>query len=405
MGTYENIIISVSDGSTTADLRPFDLEVISGSLSERPTISGTPDTQVLEDQTYSFTPSFSDPDDESLSLSVTNLPAWASFDEATGTLAGTPANPHVGVYENIIISVTDGDSIVELAPFDIEVINVALTISGTPETVVPEDNPYSFSPTVSDAGDIVGFSIVNKPSWADFDSATGLLSGTPSNEDVGMDSGITISVSDGHEASSLASFSIQIDNVNDAPEFDDSNTPPDSIAANAAFSYTPTVTDVDTSSDGLTFSLANAPDWGGFSFDQATGELTATPDDTDIGDYNNIELTVDDGLAQDVLTFSVSVVESEQVLVSWNPPTTWEDGEALTINDLSGYTLEYYREGGDPDNPVVVGNDVLTYDLTSYETSYLPIGTWHFTLKAIATNGAESDPSAAADAVVDGNPG
>ena len=60
-------------------------------------------------------------------------------------------------------------------------------------------------PTASDPdGDELTFSIANKPDWASFDAATGLLNGTPPPAAVGTNSDITISVSDGQATASLA---------------------------------------------------------------------------------------------------------------------------------------------------------------------------------------------------------
>ena len=52
---------------------------------------------------------------------------------------------------------------------------------------------------------------------ASFDTSTGALTGTPDNDDVGTDSDIVITVSDGDATASLSSFSITVSNVNDAP--------------------------------------------------------------------------------------------------------------------------------------------------------------------------------------------
>ncbi|MDD1793448.1 Ig-like domain-containing protein [Enterovibrio sp. ZSDZ42] len=102
--------------------------------------------------------------------------------------------------------------------------NNAPTISGTPSVTADQNSAYSFIPTASDADDNpISFSIVNKPEWADFDAETGKLSGTPSQDDIGAYAGIIISVSDGADSTSLPSFDITVNDVNDQPEaIDDS---------------------------------------------------------------------------------------------------------------------------------------------------------------------------------------
>lgn len=92
------------------------------------------------------------------------------------------------------------------------------TISGSPPTTVTVGATYSFAPGVSDAdGDTLTFSISNKPSWAAFNTSTGALTGTPSTGDIGIASGIVISVSDGISVTALPSFSITVSDVSGAP--------------------------------------------------------------------------------------------------------------------------------------------------------------------------------------------
>ncbi|WP_262250442.1 putative Ig domain-containing protein, partial [Parapedobacter soli] len=220
VGTTTGIVITVSDGSLDASLPAFDLEVL--NVNDTPTISGTPATTVNQDAAYSFTPTAADIDaGDVLTFSIANKPDWAAFDAATGELSGTPSNDDVGITTGIIISVSDGAASASLPAFDLEVVNVndAPTISGTPATTANQDVAYRFVPTAADidAGDVLTFSIANKPDWATFNATTGELSGTPGNDDVGVTTGIIITVSDGAASASLPAFDLEVENVNDAP--------------------------------------------------------------------------------------------------------------------------------------------------------------------------------------------
>lgn len=87
-----------------------------------PTISGYPDIDVTENEAYSFTPTVSDDNGDTLTFSIENKPSWASFDSGTGTLSGTPSAGDAGIYTDIIISVTDnGQEFTKLNPFSITV--------------------------------------------------------------------------------------------------------------------------------------------------------------------------------------------------------------------------------------------------------------------------------------------
>jgi len=212
VGTYSNIKISVSDGTSTVSLSPFSITV-EPKPNSPPSIWGIPGTSVNSGETYSFRPSASDPEGQPLRFAVQGLPGWASFDTATGTLSGTPAWSHAGTSSGITISVSDGTTSASLAPFSITVTatNTPPSISGTPPDVVTAGQAYGFSPSASDPeGQKLTFSVVNRPAWATFDTATGRLQGTPAATQTGTYSGVQISVSDGQYSSALPAFDVTV---------------------------------------------------------------------------------------------------------------------------------------------------------------------------------------------------
>lgn len=84
-------------------------------------------------------------------------------------------------------------------------------ISGSASASVVANTGYAFQPTATDDdGDLLSFTIVNKPVWASFSNASGRLTGMPGDMDVGSYSNIVISVSDGMDTSSLGAFSITV---------------------------------------------------------------------------------------------------------------------------------------------------------------------------------------------------
>ena len=92
--------------------------------------------------------------------------------------------------------------------------NTKPTISGTPPATTLEGQSYDFRPKASDAdGDRLTFSIANKPAWANFDSATGRLYGTPGPGTSGSYGNIVISVSDGKVQSSLSAYTLTVQQV------------------------------------------------------------------------------------------------------------------------------------------------------------------------------------------------
>lgn len=217
VGTYSDIEIAVSDGSSSASLSPFSVTVEATTAPNMPPeISGTPPTSVTIGDTYSFTASGFDPDGDALTYSVQNLPSWAAFDSSLGRLSGTPQPGDVGSYPNISITVSDNSESASMPAFSIEVVagNTPPEISGTPRSAVNAGDSYAFTPTATDPdGDSLTFSVSGLPGWATFDSSTGRVSGTPVTADVGTYNNVTITVFDGSDSDVLGPFTITVNAI------------------------------------------------------------------------------------------------------------------------------------------------------------------------------------------------
>ncbi|WAL79152.1 putative Ig domain-containing protein [Shewanella sp. DAU305] len=303
VGVTNGIIISVSDGALSASLPAFNLSVV--NVNDAPTISSTAITAATQDAAYSYTFAASDTDvGDTLTLSAVTKPSWLSFNAATGLLSGTPSNADVGAHP-VTLRVTDTDGLTADQSFSITVTNVndAPTISSTAITAATQDAAYSytFAAADTDVGDTLTLSAVTKPSWLNFNAATGLLSGTPGNADVGSHV-VLLRVTDTDGLTADQSFSITVTNVNDAPTI--SSTAITAATQDAAYSYTFAAADTDVG-DVLTFSAVTKPSW--LSFNAATGLLSGTPGNADVGSHVVLlRVTDTDGLTADQ-SFSITV--------------------------------------------------------------------------------------------------
>jgi len=104
-----------------------DPALVEAERKNPPTIAGSPTTSVVAGQPYGFQPTASSANGGALTFSVTNKPAWAAFDTATGRLTGTPATADVGTFGNIAISVADSRGNTASLP----VFAIAVTAPGT----------------------------------------------------------------------------------------------------------------------------------------------------------------------------------------------------------------------------------------------------------------------------------
>lgn len=86
-----------------------------------PVIEGQPETSLENNKFYQFVPDASDADGDELDFSVVNLPSWAVFDSTTGGISGVPSNSDLGVYDDIVITVSDGITSAELSAINLTV--------------------------------------------------------------------------------------------------------------------------------------------------------------------------------------------------------------------------------------------------------------------------------------------
>ena len=353
VGDTADITISVTDGRDTSSVGPFKIKVrpkdVPPTPNSPPTISGVPANAVTINQAYLFQPSASDPNSgDNLRFAISGRPSWASFSSSTGRLSGTPTSANIGTYSNIVISVNDGQVSAALPAFSIQVRDVANqppTISGSPSGTAMTGTAYSFTPSASDPDrNPLTYSVANRPVWATFSTSSGRLSGTPATSNVGNYANIVISVSDGRASTSLPAFAINVQAPpNRAPTIN--GTPPTSVTAGTAYTFTPSAADAD--NDTLGFTIANMPSWA--TFNTGTGRLSGTPTSQNVGTFSGIVITVSDGEAAGVslapFSITVNAAANRAPTISGNPATSVNAGSAYNFQpsgaDADGDTLTY----------------------------------------------------------------
>ena len=227
-----------------------------------------------------------------------------------------------------------------------DVPNQPPTISGSPSGSATTGTAYSFTPSASDPDrNPLTYSIANKPVWASFSTSSGRLSGTPATSNVGNYANIVISVSDGRASTSLPAFAINVQAPpNRAPTI--SGTPPTSVTAGTAYSFTPSAADPD--NDTLGYTIANRPSWATFN----TGDrptVSGTPTSQNVGTFSGIVITVSDGKAAGVslapFAITVNAAANRAPTISGTPATSVNAGTAYNFQpsgaDADGDTLTY----------------------------------------------------------------
>jgi large repetitive protein len=358
-----------STGTPDPD-RDLAFQISSGTNNDPVIANPIPNQNATEDSAYSFqfaANTFSDTDGDTLTYSATMagggaLPAWLSFDAATRTFSGTPANGDVGT---ISIKVTADDTkggTPAMDTFDIVIANTndAPTVANAiPNQNATEDSAFNFTFaantfTDQDVGNTLTYSAQLAgggalPAWLSFDAATRTFSGTPTNTYVGTVS-IDVIASDGNGGTVTDTFDIVVANTNDAPTV--ANAIPDQNATeDSAFSFqfaANTFNDVDVGNT-LTYSAQLAgggalPLW--LVFDSATRTFSGTPTNSYVGTVSIDVIASDSNGGTVTDTFNITVANTNDAPTVVIGPTDYYADEQVAI-DLHGTGISVADVDGD----------------------------------------------------------
>ena len=280
--------------------------------------------------------------------------------------------------ETIIIdisSVTGGGAIENAVQQQIVTLtdddNVASVITSTAVTTVDEDALYSYTFTVTDtdAGDTLTLSAPTLPAWLNFTANTGVLSGTPTNDDVGPHV-VKLRVNDG-TVDVDQDFTISVSNINDAPTI--TGTPMTSAVEGVAYSFTVIGGDIDVGAS-LSYLLSNQPTWLSVN---ASGVVSGTPENNDVGTASNIVVSVTDGSETTSLpSFTISVDADMDGDGIGNTVDTDIDGDGMSNNFEAANGLDPLNPSdasGDLDGDGISNLDEFINDTNPLVDDYGPV--------------------------------
>ncbi|MBN2350167.1 MAG: putative Ig domain-containing protein [Bacteroidales bacterium] len=219
VGSHAVVIRATDENSGTKD-QSFNIQV--NAVNDAPVFTSTPVLTGDDYELYSYTITATDADGDNITLGADVLPAWLEI--VSGVLTGTPDYSQIGDIP-VSLTATDGTA-TTYQNFTIVVGNtnsLPVITSAAPAETADEDVLYSYTFTATDVDEdqTVTYVVVAKPAWLTFVEATGVLSGTPTNDDVGPHS-VTLRAFDGTGYTDLT-FPIQVINVNDPPVINGQN--------------------------------------------------------------------------------------------------------------------------------------------------------------------------------------
>ena len=162
------------------------------------------------------------------------------------------------------------------------------------------------------------------PAWLTV-SSTGLLSGTPTNDQIGTHQ-VTVKVTDSAGATDTRTFQLTVNNVNDTPVLLD--VPTLIVDEQKEFNYQLQANDDDLG-DELIYSAEQLPTWLDLS---SAGLLYGKPGVSDIGTHLISVKVTDEAGASDFKEFNINVADvNDPPVFTANPPIIIREDDLYTF--------------------------------------------------------------------------
>ncbi|MBS3130908.1 PGF-pre-PGF domain-containing protein [Candidatus Woesearchaeota archaeon] len=270
------------------------------NVNDAPIIISIPVGEARQDTAYYYDVNAADDDNDALEYSLTQAPNGMLISKDSGIITWLPSNADVGSH---IVSIKADDSqsaALQSFTVNVENVNDLPAITSIPSQNAKQGAAYSYNVAANDPdNDAMAFSLVKGPNGMNVDKNSGKVEWTPSNADVGIVN-VSIKVSD-DTGFALQSYSISVENANDAPMFISS--PALSVYLGSAYHYSANASDPD--NDPLEYTPIKNPD--GMSIDRYSGKLQWKPKGNQRG-IHNISIAASDGIISAKQEFSLSVI-------------------------------------------------------------------------------------------------
>ena len=243
-----------------------------------PKITSLPVLDVHVDSLYEYKIESIDFDSDVFpKLVLASGPLWLSVNQNNRTIFGKPGINDVGE-QLVVIQAVDADSGFDSQSYTLRVLPNphTLKIVSSPDTVAFEDQRYQYKIIVQNAVTLLNlnYSLETTAQWLAVDSASGIISGTPGNDDVGDDL-VVIKITD-FLGEAIQRYTLHVENVNDLPFF--LSTPDTSTFVDSLYTYQISTADIDFA-DSVRIDFPVLPAW--LHWDALTQTLSGIPKPAD----------------------------------------------------------------------------------------------------------------------------
>lgn len=220
------VLLNLSDGNGGFDEKNFSLSV--KLFNDPPIISDITIPDLIEDTdfTINFEATDVDSSQDQFEWYIITDASFVNINKHTGELHGTPENSDVGNWW-VIINLSDGSGGFDELNISLKVININDNpiILNFENHDINEDDPFFIDHEAIDidpTDDILIWEMETSSTFIKINSKTGNITGTPSNDDVGI-WWVKITVYDGNGGEDSKNYTITVRNTNDAPELKQTN--------------------------------------------------------------------------------------------------------------------------------------------------------------------------------------
>jgi PGF-pre-PGF domain-containing protein len=340
-GVYDVEFIANSNGLIDSQ----NVSITVSNVDRAPVLGSIGSKSVSENQTLNFNISATDPDDDSVSYAVNDLPQGATF-SSSGDFSWTPSYEQSGNY--VVEFIASANGLQDSETITITVLNVDRPVKLDPvdDVIVNETEVIDFIVAGSDPDkDKVTYSVSVHPGNSSFDSESGNFHWVTGYNDSGSYEIEFTATANGTTDSEL--MTITINNVDRKPEL--ATIGNKIVDENSTLMFTLSATDAD--GDDITYSASSLPD--NSVFDSVSGTFEWTPLYNQSGIYDVEFIAISNGLTDSQnVSITVSNVDRAPVLKSIG---------SRSINENK--TLTFTVSATDPDD-----------DLISYSVAGLPPG-------------------------------
>jgi hypothetical protein len=354
IGTYDLTFI-VSDFIGLEDEETITISV---EANAPPVLTTIGDKDAFTGSALNFNVTATDPNDDALAFTASQLPDGATLNEATGAFAWVPQNP--GSFQ-VFFTVTDEGGL-----SDSETITITVTVPNAPPVLAAIGNQQvrvgdtlQFSVSASDIdADTIALQVSGLPSGASFDTATGAFSWTPGAASVGSVL-VTFSASDGINPADSETITITI-LPNASPVLAPIGAK--TVLVDEPLSFIISASDAD--GDSVSYAADNLPP--GSTFGTSSGSFTWTPGAPDLGSRNVVFTALDGRGGTDSETVTLTVTDGNlPPVLSPIGDKTVEAGDTLAFTlaatDPEGGTVTFEAANVPSDATFTTGTSSFTW--------------------------------------------